>query len=224
MKYLLLALILLCFASPKAQENKKYINITGTSEVMLPADQMNFAVQIKTISATVEASKKENDKSLNELLSILKDIGIQKNNIESSPITLGKNYEYKNSERNQRGYFTLLNVSFLLKDLSKYYELTNKLSSSSSFENISSNYSISDYELQNKLAYQKALKTAKEKAEYMASTLGLKLGNVLEIDENEEGRNYPNPFNSVTIINSPDNNISGKVTIKRSIRVKFALN
>jgi uncharacterized protein len=224
MKYLLLALILICFASPKAQENKKYINITGTSEVMLPADQMNFTVQIKTISATVEASKKENDKSLNELLSILKDIGIQQNNIESSPITLGKNYEYKNSERSQRGYFTLLNVSFLLKDLSKYYELINKLSSSSSFENISSNYSISDYELQNKLAYQKALKTAKEKAEYMAATLELKLGNVLEIDENEAGNNYPNPFNSITIVNSPDNNISGKVTIKRSIRVKFALN
>lgn len=112
----------------------------------------------------------------------------------------------------------------LFSPLTKYYELTNKLSSSSSFENVNSSYNISDYELQNKLAYQKALKTAKEKAEYMAATLGLKLGEVLEIDENEKGRNYPNPFNSVTIVTSPDNNISGKVTIKRSIRVKFALN
>jgi uncharacterized protein YggE len=224
MKYFLLALLLVCFASPKAQENKRYINITGTSELILPADQMNFTVQIKTINDSIEESKKANDNHLNELMVLLKSTGIILNDITTSPITLGKNYEYKNSERIQKGFFTEVNVSFLLKDLSKYYEITNKLSSGKSFDNINSNYAVSDYELQNKLAYQKALKAAKEKAENMAITMGLKLGDVLEIDETNYAQAYPNPSNAITIVNSQDVNILGKVTIRKSVRVKFAIN
>ncbi|MDR3609136.1 MAG: SIMPL domain-containing protein [Ignavibacteriaceae bacterium] len=226
MKYFLFALLLVCFVSLNAQENKRYINITGTSELILPADQMTFTVQIKTINDSIEESKKANDNHLNELISLLKSSGIISTDITTSPITLGKNYVYKNNENIQKGFYTEVTVSFLLKDLSKYYELTNKLSSSNSSGNINSNYNISDYELQNKLAYQKALKTAKEKAEYMASTMGVKLGDILEIDETTNGNNisnYPNPFNTVTVIDSPNNNSSGKVTIKRSVRVKFAI-
>jgi len=224
MKYFLLALLFVCFASPKAQENKRYINIIGTSELILPADQMTFIVQIKTINDSIEESKKANDNHLNELMVLLKSAGIILNDITTSPITLGKNYEYKNSERIQKGFFTEVNVSFLLKDLSKYYEITNKLSSGKSFDNINSNYAVSDYELQNKLAYQKALKAAKEKAENMAIIMGLKLGDVLEIDETNYAQAYPNPSNAITIVNSQDVNILGKVTIRKSVRVKFAIN
>jgi len=223
MKYFLLFLLLIGFTSPKAQENIRYINITGTSELILPADQMNFTVQIKTINNSIEESKKANDDHLSQLLSLLKNSGINSNDITTSPITLGKNYEFHDREKIQKGFYTEVIVTFLLKDLSKYYDITNKLSSSSSFDNISSSYAIADYELQNKLAYQKALKTAKEKAEYMANTLGLKLGDALEIDASTPVQNYPNPFNNATIIDSPNSNVSGKVTISRSVRVKFAL-
>jgi|ERR1035438_1131193 uncharacterized protein YggE len=226
MKYLLLALLLLCFTSPKAQENKKYINVTGTSELILPADQMNFSVQVKTISESVDESKKTNDLHLNELMTLLKNTGIRSGDITTSPISIGKNYETKEKERIQKGFFTAITVSFLLVDLSKYYELTNKLSSGNSFDNVNSSYTISDNELQNKLAYQKALKVAKEKAEYMATTLGLKLGDVLEIDENAYTPNYysSNSMNSGVVIDSQSYNYSGKVTIRKSVRVKFALN
>src|ERR1035441_2090065 len=125
MKFYLLALLLVCFASPKAQENKKYINVTGTSELILPADQMNFTVQIRTINDSVEESKKANDNHLNELMALLKSAGILSNDITSSPISIGKNYEMKDKDRIQKGFFTEVRVSFLFKDLSKYYELTN---------------------------------------------------------------------------------------------------
>jgi uncharacterized protein YggE len=226
MKFFLLALLLVCFTSPKAQENKKFINITGTSEVILPADQMNFSVQVKTISESVDESKKTNDIHMNELMTLLKNTGIRPNDITTSPISIGKNYETHEKERIQKGFFTAITVSFLLVDLSKYYELTNKLSSSNSFDNVNSSYAISDYELQNKLAIQKALKLAKEKAEYMSNSLGLKLGDVLEIDENAYTPNYysSNSLNSNVVIDSQSYNISGKVTIRKSVRVKFAIN
>ena len=224
MKNFFWALFAFCVVTAHAQQNQKYITINGTSELIRSSDQINFTVQIKIIDATVEESKRTNDKYLNELLTILKNTGFNSNDIEVSPITLGKYYEFIGGERKQKGFYTEVIVSFLLKDLSKYYELTNRMASSNNFEIVNSSYSISDYEFQHKLAYEKALKAAKEKAEYMAQTLGLKLGDVLEIDENNNLQTFSATSNTITKENSPTGDISGKVTIRRSVRVKFAIN
>ena len=222
MKYYFFGFLFFFIHLVNAQENQKYININGTSELNVLADQLKIVVQINTIDKSVEESKKNNDKYLNELLTILKNNKIDTNDIEVSPITLGKHYEYSEKERKQNGYYAYLTVSFLLKDLSRYYELTNKLATSNNFEIQRSDYSISDYEQKNKLAYEKALKAAIEKAEYMTKTLGVKLGEVLEIDENNRWQTYPNPTNSITTENT-QRGFAGKVTIRRSVRVKFAI-
>ncbi|RPI63926.1 MAG: DUF541 domain-containing protein [Ignavibacteriales bacterium] len=226
MKKIILVLFIICFISANAQEIQRYININGTSELIRDADLIDFTIEIKTIDESVEQSKKTNDNNLAELLKALKIFGISPEDIKVSPISLGKNYEYNDRERQQiqKGFFVELEVSFLLRDLTKYYELTNKLATSNEVAIIGSNYGISDYELQHKTAYQNALKAAKEKAEYMSKTLGVTLGEVLEIDENNLWQSYPNPTNTITMESSQDGNISGKVTLRRSIRVKFAIN
>ena len=226
MKNMILILFTICFISAYAQENQKYININGTSELIREADLLDFTIEIKTIDESVEASKNKNDKNLEELLTILNNFGINSEDVEVSPIKLGKNFEYNERERQQiqKGFFVEVEVSFLLRDLNKYYELSNKLATSNEYAIIRSSYGISDYELQHKSAYVNALKAAKEKAEYMAKSLGLNLGEVLEIDENNLWESYPNLTNTVNIESSQVGNISGKVTLRRSVRVKFAIN
>lgn len=216
--------IILCFASLSAQETQKYINVNGVSELILPADQINFTVKINVIAESIEKSKKTNDINLDKLIAILKGVGIDSDDIEASPIILGKNYVNENNfERKHKGYFADVKISFILKDLSKYYELTNSLSLNNYFEIINSSYSISDYERQHKLAYEKALNAAKEKAEYMSKAIGVKLGEALEIDENNYWQSYGSPLNSVAYVNSQED-VAGKVTIRRSVRIKFAIN
>lgn len=222
MKKLLVVFLLFSFALLNAKGNQKYINVTGTSELTVPADQINITVQIKSIALSIEESKKNNDKSLTELLSTIRAAGIIADDIQISPISLGKNYEYKTGERVQNGYFTNVDVSILLKDLSKYYELTDKLSLSDNYEITSSGYAISNYEEQVKNVFEKALKAAKEKAEYMAKTMNIKLGDVLEIDENNFGGG-PVMLNSFAKEDFQQSGVTGKVTITRSVRVKFAI-
>ena len=206
-----------------AQEHQRFIDINGTSELVLSADQINITIQIRTVDASMERAKKSNDKYLDELLKILKDGGLKSNDMQVSPIILGNNYEFINRERKQKGFFTEVNVSVLLKDLSKYYDIINKLSSNDAFEIVSSGYGISDYELQHKLAYEKALMAAREKAEYMSKVLGVNIGEVLEIDENNDWQSYSAATNTISMDKLKSSDVSGKVTIKRSVRVKFAL-
>jgi len=74
--FLILFLFLFfCLVSVNAQENKKFINITGTSEVIVPADQMNFTVTIRTIADSIEVSKRISDKRVDEVLELLKKEG-----------------------------------------------------------------------------------------------------------------------------------------------------
>lgn len=225
MKYFFLSLFICSFGSTSAQEFHKYITVNGTSEIILPADQIKYTIQIKIVAAAVEASKNANDSCRNELLRKLNKIGINSNDINVLPMTLGKNYEFNKGERKQRGFYTEVNVVFLLKDLSKYYELTNELSSSNQYEIKESTYNISDYELQQKIAFEKALLAAKEKAKYMVHVLGVKLKDVLEIEENnywQAGSIYSNTIEQKQDSRAGD--MSGKVTIRRSVKVKFAIN
>ena len=225
MKYFFLSLFICSFGSTSAQEFHKYITVNGTSEIILPADQIKYTIQIKIVAVAVEASKNANDSCRNELLRKLNKIGINSNDINVLPMTLGKNYEFNKGERKQRGFYTEVNVVFLLKDLSKYYELTNELSSSNQYEIKESTYNISDYELQQKIAFEKALLAAKEKAKYMVHVLGVKLKDVLEIEENnywQAGSIYSNTIEQKQDSRAGD--MSGKVTIRRSVKVKFAIN
>lgn len=226
MKYLFAAILILCLSSVNAQENKRYININGTSELIRAADQIDFSVRIRIVNESLEESKRINDKNREELLSLLKKVGISLDDISESAVTLGKNYEHDMSTGRQRqdGYFTEVNVSFKLKDLSKYYDLSNKLATSNAFEVISSTYAISDYETQHKASYEIALTAAKIKAEYMAKALGLKLGEVLEIEENNPMETFSRLSNKVSYEVNQSTPISGKVILTRSVRVKFGIN
>jgi uncharacterized protein YggE len=224
MKHIIIILALF-ITSSFAQQPQKYINVNGTSEVVRNADQINFSIQIKNISETVEKSKSLTDENTSSLIALLNKHEISSDDIEVSPIKLGKNYEYPDVSRQRvhKGYFTHVDVSFLLKDISKYYALSNDLAKSDAYEIVSANYNISDYEAQHKAAYEQALKAAKEKALYMCNTLGVKLGDVMEIEASEQSYDTFGLTNARLNETVQGGSPSGKVTIRRSVRVKFGI-
>lgn len=222
MKYLFLC-FLLSF-SVNSYSQVRYIEVNGTHESVVQADQVSFSIQLKSVQETVEKAKNVNNRKLDTLLEQLTVIGISQTDINVSPITLGKNYTYVNNQRQQDGFYVQVNLLVLLQDLNVYSKLTDAFVLNNSIENIQSSYKISDYEQQHQIAYEQALKSAQNKASYMAKVYGKSLGEVLEIEESSSWSTYSNPFNSVTRDNSQEENDFGKVTIRRSVRVKFTLN
>lgn len=222
MKNLIVFVILLLSVNLDAQDVQKYINVTGKAEVTANADQINMNIQIRSIDSSIENSKKKNDKYVNELVNILNGIGIDNQDIEISPVTMGKNYEYEQGKRIQKGFYTNVVVVLSLKNLSKYYELIDKISLNDVYEIGGSHFGLSNYESLTKSAYQKALLAAKEKAEYMAQVMEVHLGDILEIDE-QNTYHSPAPVNTFAKEDYQSGGISGKVTVSRSIRVKFGL-
>jgi uncharacterized protein YggE len=226
MKKLLVVLLAFCAFNIYAKDDDKYIDVSGTAIVKIPADIIFFNLQVKYVTQTIAESKKQVDSSIARLMIILKKYRIKEDDISQSPIILGKNYEYNDNKRVMTGYFASSDISFYLSDLTKYLDLSNELAANQEIEVVSSGYSVSDLEKYSFEAYEKALKAAEKKAAFMCNTLGVKTGKILQIDENTRWGGSP-VVNSVEMFKSDGAEagqpISGKVSITRTVNVRYEI-
>ena len=218
-------LILLFSASFIYSQETRYIEVTGKAEIKYPADQISWTIRISKVEDSLEKSSNEAKSALNDLLGVLEQTGIDKNDIQVSPIQQGRHYEndYDRKSRRFTGFYSNISVSFILKDISKYPQLVRRLSESDEFENINSSWDDSKYEEHHKSALIQASDNAKNKAMYLADNLGMQIGSVLEIEEGGTSTGYPNPFNTSTSLGYKTPIASGKVSYTRSVKIKFEL-
>jgi len=222
MKHLFILCLSFLISTADAQQAIRFINLTGTAEHIVDADEIVFNIQVRTTAKSLDEAKKKNDEQISNIRKILAELNIKKDDFEIHPISLGKEYEWQNNKRVDKGFFAATNVTFKLKDFSRYYEATDKLASSDNFT-VNSYYNLSNFEFYNKTTYQKALIAEKEKAEYMTKALNINIGKVLEIEETGD---YQPPMlmrNKMEMDSASGETIAGKITIRKSIQVKFEL-
>lgn len=157
----------------KAQENKRnFIEVTGIAEMEIEPDEIIFSIGIKGNDKNELAIA---EKNLFEILKKnninQKDINFKsmyQNSFPKSKTTFSKNFEFKASTK------TIVNQLF--EDLNQKWI---------NYFNISEvkNSKIADYKKAVKI---KALKAAKEKADYLLESIGKSTGNPIEIIELED--------------------------------------
>jgi uncharacterized protein len=223
MKHLILFCSILIFNSYLHSQDMRFINVTGTANVEYPADQINWTVNINKIENSLDGSAEKANSVLNDLIITLKQVGIDDNDIQISPIQQGRYYENEIDRQYRKfvGFSSNINVSFILRDLYKYPQLVRKLSESDEYENLRSSWRDSKYEEHHKSTLIQASDNAKYKAAYLAENLGMQIGSVLEIQESSTS--YPNPFNTSSSMEYDSSIASGKIPYTRSIKIKFEL-
>lgn len=225
MKKIFILMLLIYSTSIYAQDLSRFIDVNGTSEIITQADYINFSINIRDVAETLEESKQINIGASDKLVNVLNDFNISKDEWELSPIKFGKEYSYSKNEKKQIGYYAQVNVSIKLKNMSDYYSFINALSKNKLYEITNSYYGVSDFLKYHKEATINAVQAAKEKAEYIAKSMGVKLGRIIQIKELNQFESYPNPFNAVTNVGREGSNedISGKISVSRSVNLKIEI-
>ncbi|MBI9073512.1 MAG: SIMPL domain-containing protein [Melioribacteraceae bacterium] len=202
-----------------AQNFQNNIEVNGTSEILAQADYINFVINIKNITESLEDSRKNNLEASTELKDIFIKFNIPSEDWELTPLKFGKEYTYTRDERKFVGYFAQSKMTIKLKQLDKYYDFISHLSKNTLFEITHSDYGVSNILKYHKQATIDAAKAARNKAEYIAESMGVKIGKVLEIIELNQFESYPNPFNTISVMAKSPEDISGKVSISRSVKI-----
>ncbi|HEY7751169.1 MAG TPA: SIMPL domain-containing protein, partial [Ignavibacteriaceae bacterium] len=213
MKSILLLLVFFFLSALSHSQQVKFIEVTGTSNIAFPADQINWQVNIKKIADTFSESRNNAEKVLRKLEEILSANNIDKNNIQVSPIQQGRYYEIEDRNKVFKGYFTNFNVDFVLRELNQYSAIISQLSESGDFENLTTTWNDSKYEEHHKNTLIQASDNAKYKVEYLAENLGMMIGSVLEVQETSIS--YPTPFNTSTSLEYDNPAASGKISYTR---------
>jgi uncharacterized protein YggE len=224
MKKILFIYFVLLSSSLFAQTQARFIDVTGTAEIIAQADHVHFLIEIKNVSDTLEVSRRNNLAASDGLVRTMKEFKIEKGDWEISPVKFGKEYEYRQEGRKFAGYYSQLTVSVKLRNLTDYYSFTTEISKNKNYEITQSEYGLSDMVKYNKQALLKAAQDAREKAEYIAESMNVKIGKINEIKEMNRFEAFPTPLNSTMngAANATDN-VSGKITITRSVNMKIEL-
>jgi hypothetical protein len=215
-------IILLLFSVGVAQQlpenNKPFVEVTGTSETEITPDEIYIVI---TLQERMENKEKLLiEKQEQDLKENLKDLGINLDNITLN----NANADFRKIRMNKKDVIN--SKSYTLKVSSadmvgKVYERLDKINAYDAYISRLSHSRILEFNKENRI---KAIKAAKEKVDYVLNAVGKQSGSPLQITETDNvvhnglyGPNY-RAANNAQIFSSIDrisNDVSEEIAIKK---------
>jgi|SRR5581483_10893977 len=198
----------------------------GKVDVVPNQSQVNASIVVNNASTQKDAQDKLNQINDNIINSVEK-LGIEKKDIQTTDYSISPNYDYQSDNNQITGYNGSASVSILVRNYNKLSSITDALSSSGATDISSANQNISDPQQYQNIARDKAIADAKNQAKILASELGIKLGKIVNIEENNQPTSYPiREFSSLTTPNaalgSPTTIEPGTQTITDTVTLYFS--
>ena len=160
------------------------IKVTGTSQIMIPADYVVITFEISSLKPTPEQAQIEIDNSTQAVLAFASSLDIPFSDISTTYVYLERNeIELENGDLIFKGYLASNTMSIKLTDLPIFDALVSGVLTNGVNDIYSVSF-VSEKEIETRRnANLAAIKAAKEKADYLANQLGQSVGVPIEIIE-----------------------------------------
>lgn len=169
-----------------AMADSRYIHVSGEGQVEVWPDFLTIQLMLRAEDTTVSAAKEKVDMAMNSLLTITQTLTIAKQDIEAAKLSNQPLYDWVDNKRKLRAEQVSRQVSITLRQLEQYSTLLHQLLQLPNVQIQRSQSGFDDAAAHSLQATNLALQQAKQKAESMASTLGVRLGKVLSIEEQNQ--------------------------------------
>ena len=181
----------------KSSSTQNTIAISGKGEVYAKPNIANISFTIRETESDAQTKVKAK-----AVLSVaaLKEMGVEDKDIKTENYNSYPKYEYEQPICTSKGYCptgkTIItgydvseSVSVKVRDTEKVSAILQKIGELNITEISGPNFEVDDLDKTKEEARSLAIKNAKEKAEKLASDLGVKLGAVVSFSENQGGYN-----------------------------------
>ncbi len=196
-------------AQENARDNGRKISVTGTMETRVNPDTLSWTIAVTEQDPVLQKAKERCTQKTEKALQLIKDLAIPPNDVQTGFMDIRKEFtESPILPKTFKQWSIVRTISFKQKDLSRFDEFLDALIANADVE-VSYTLESSKYHEARAEARTKALELARQKAQSMCETLGVKLGRPVSISSDSQG----NPFLSSAWPQPPNMASNGSITL-----------
>jgi len=216
MKQVILIVFCLWGTSTFSQEintAKNEISVTGEATVRVQPNQVILQLGAETRGKDLLKTKSKNSDIISKAIAYCKSKGIAEKHIQTDYIRMTPSYNY-NSLGELNYYNVDQSLSITLEQMEIYEEILTELLKIGVNKVQGANFSTTDLKENRIKARKLAIEAAKEKAVFLASEVGIKLGKITNVSEYATNNNYFELMSSAAMSQNVIQNIGGDSTVQ----------
>lgn len=168
------------------------LSVVGEGKVEVAPDTAYVEAGISVIeAASVAQVQKSIDDANNKIIAAMQKLGIDKKDIKTSNYSINPNYSYENNKNGITGYNGNASITIKVKNIAQVSQVISDATAAGANQIQGARFSIENPAKYREEAREKAIANAKEQAQKLANTLGIKLGKVTNIIESSNDAGGP---------------------------------
>ncbi|MBL7142546.1 MAG: SIMPL domain-containing protein [Candidatus Pacebacteria bacterium] len=190
---LLLIVLIASFAldvKNKLEETENTITVSETGTIYTKPDLALVSFSVVTEEKTVAKAMEENTKKMNDVISFIKEQGVEENDLKTTAFNISPRYEwydrstyFPSGKRVLVGYDLRQTLEVKIRDLDKIGVIVEGGTSVGANEVSDLQFTVDEQDALKKQAREEAISKAKAKAEELAKQLGVKLVRISSFNE-----------------------------------------
>lgn len=205
------------------EQETRTITVFGEGAVKVSPDTVHMVLSVTTRGTELKDIQQENASRMNQVIQLLKKVGIEESSIQTIDFQIRPVYEYVNGEQRFQGYEVINSIRITSNELSRTGELVDLAVKNGVNQVGSIEFTTQDQDDR----YQQALALALTDAETKMITIGtsLKLQNKpIPMKIEEQHTSQPVAFRAMAMADTGRTPIeSGTITISASLQVKYQI-
>jgi uncharacterized protein YggE len=167
-------------------ERPGQMTVTGSATLEVSPDCADLTITLSSEASRPATASKQVDDKERSLIAALHALGVEGGDLKLSTMSLDRIYEQTYAGQKFRGYNAQIVVTATTRDFAKIADILDAAGQAGASA-MSSQFRRSDLSALKKKVREMALTAAKDKAKQTADALGIKLGRVLTVAENQGG-------------------------------------
>lgn len=163
--------------------------VTGEAKIDVIPDtaQINAGISVRG-ERTVEEARRKMDEVNNKIVAALLRFGIAKKDITTSNYSINPNIVYRDNQDVESGYNGNATILIKVKNIDLASQVIDEVSRAGATHVNGPSFTIDDPSKLREEARNKAIENAKQQAQKLASSLGIKLGKIVNVVESSPGQ------------------------------------
>lgn len=206
------------------------LSVSGTAKISVKPDIARLSIGVVSTGSSVSATQKQNTEKMNAITGAIKGFGVKDDDIQTSNYSIYPQYDYTDGRQVLRGYQVSQQLSVKVRNLETIGDIIARAGELGSNDVGGVSFEVDDTTALQKQARDKAIADAKEKAEVLARSLGMRLGKAVSFSEDSGSYPVPLMYNSYDKVameagsRAPSPDIqSGSLDVAKNVSITFEI-